>query len=179
MYFYGDADLPNATIVTVGFFTVASILAAILYFLGFFKDIKGLNSDAKRMGRKISILVGCFILMSAIVKLVGFEPMKDKYVEMGITHLYNFIIVSEFFSGILILIPSTFRIAFLIGTTMLGGAIMSHLPVYSDGFIWSMPSASVITLLWIAAFLYDTDVFPSWLTESKFINKMLGRYHVN
>lgn len=162
--FQGNEAL-SATAAILAFYVVAMMIGGALYKCGLFRDIHGLPTKMQRVGRILAILAGLTLMLSGLGKVIGLAPMVAKFTQFGMIHMFTFTGCTEIFTGLLIIFPRTYKLGLLMGIALLGGAITSHLPSYSDGIAWAIPSGSVMVVLWASAFFYTPDAYPKWFVE--------------
>lgn len=100
------------------------------------------------------ILPSLMLLMSAFMKLSGAEELVKAFTAMGALHLLPILGTIELVSVLLLLIPKTYKIGFLLVTAYLGGALATELlggqaPV----------AAALLAVIWIGVFLRDKNIF--------------------
>lgn len=88
------------------------------------------------------------------MKLSGAKELVDAFTAMGALHLLPVFGTIELVSVILLLIPKTYKIGFLLVTAYLGGALATELlggqaPV----------AAFLLAVLWIGVFLRNKYLF--------------------
>ena len=70
--------------------------------------------------------------------------------------------------GILILIPRTYKLGFLLAVPLLGGGMATHFPTHTDGLAGAIPAGTTLAILMLSAFLYTPEMFPDGLTNFAF-----------
>ena len=112
------------------------------------------NKVAKIVSWVLLILPSLMLLMSAIMKLTGAEELVKAFEAIGIGHLLPVIGVIELISVVLLLIPKTYKLGFLLITGYLGGAFSIELAGQQ------FPMAAVLlAVIWIGVFLRDKRMF--------------------
>jgi hypothetical protein len=100
------------------------------------------------------ILPSLMLLMSAFMKLSGAQELALAFEAIGLGKLLATIGVIELISTVLLLVPKTYKIGFLLITAYLGGAISIEL---AGG---QFPVAAVLlAVIWIGVFLRDRTMF--------------------
>ena len=162
--FQGNEAL-SATAAIMAFYLTAMALGGLLYKFGMFRDIHDLPTKMNRLGRILAILAGLTLMLSGLGKIIGLAPMVAKFTQFGMIHMFKFTGCTEVFTGLLIIFPRTYKVGLLMGIALVGGAIATHLPTYSDGVAWAIPSGSVMVILWASAFFYTPEAYPEWFTK--------------
>lgn len=100
------------------------------------------------------IIPSLMLIMSAVMKLIGAEPIVTGLTKAGLGSYINFLGVIELLSVALFLFPKTYKIGFLLICSYLGGALSIELATAQP------PSAAFfLTIVWIAVFLKDKLMF--------------------
>ena len=149
----------------LGIFAVAAAAEFLLLKLGLFRDASQEPSSARRWGRLLGILVGFAFVLSGLGKVVGLEPMVEKFTQFNMMHWFPYVGVTEIVVGSMLVSPATTKLGVLAGSAMAGGAISTHLPAHSDGVVWAIPSSLYLALLWLSAVLYVPEMFPDYVRE--------------
>jgi len=114
-----------------------------------------MNHKMKTILRWIpSILLACFVTLSASFKIIGFTPLVDHFTEMGLLPYLKLFAIAELGCVTLFLIPGTFRIGLLLLTAYYGGAIAAEIPYHLI-----MGPAFFLALTWAAAFARNSKLF--------------------
>lgn len=99
-------------------------------------------------------LPSIMLVMSAVMKLSHAQQIVDGFSKSALINYINLIGVIELISVVLLWIPKTYKIGFLLLTAYLGGAISIEL---SGG---QFPTAAVfLAILWIGIYLKDKAMF--------------------
>jgi len=94
------------------------------------------------------------LIMSAVMKLAHAQQIVEGFSKSALINYINLIGVIEIISVILLWIPKTQKIGFLLLTAYLGGAMSIEL---SGG---QFPAAALfLTLLWVGMFLKEKTMF--------------------
>lgn len=102
----------------------------------------------------LMIIPSLMLIMSAVMKLIGAEPIVTGLTKAGLGSYINFLGVIELLSVALFLFPKTYKIGFLLICCYLGGALSIELATAQP------PSAAIfLTIVWIAVFLKDKLMF--------------------
>lgn len=154
----------HATIIMLVYISVGLIVYSILKKLGLFKSLDQLTKR-KRIGRILGIIVGIALLTSSVAKIFSYRypdvlPMIPKTIEHGLGHLIWAIFTLEILSAILLFSKKYFKLGYIVVITQLTGAVMSHLPEFADGVLWSIPSGTLLLLVWISVFLTVPEMLP-------------------
>ena len=124
-----------------------------------------MNHKMKTILRWIpSILLACFVTLSASLKIIGFTPIVDHFTEMGLLSYLKLFAITELVCVMLFLIPRTFKIGLLLLTAYYGGAIATEIPYHMI-----MGPAFFLALTWVAAFARYPKLFSGKKEEQ---NKM-------
>jgi hypothetical protein len=116
-----------------------------------------------RLAWVCSILVSLVIAMGAVLKLAGFPPLVEIYSKIGMRAYINVLGIAELIFMTLFLLPHTMRIGFFLLTGYFGGAMAVEL---SHGGFFILP-ATILTFIWLAAYLHDGSLFQKTATEQK------------
>lgn len=116
-----------------------------------------MSDKAKRIISWILILIpSVMLLMSGVMKLIHAQPVVDNLTKAGFGNLITALALIELASVVLLLIPKTYKIGFLLVVAYLGGAIAIEL---GSGIF---PTAAVfMILLWIGVYLRNAQVFTN------------------
>ncbi len=102
----------------------------------------------------LMIIPSLMLIMSAVMKLIGAEPIVTGLTKAGLGSYISFLGVIELLSVALFLFPKTYKIGFLLICSYLGGALSIELATAQP------PSAAIfLTIVWIAVFLKDKLMF--------------------
>lgn len=114
-----------------------------------------MSDKAKRIISWILIILpSLMLLMSAVMKLMHAEPVATNLTKGGFGNLITALGLIELVSVVLLLIPKTYKIGFLLVVAYLGGAIAIEL---GSG---QFPAAAVfMTLVWIGIYLRNKLMF--------------------
>ncbi|MBI3136221.1 MAG: DoxX family protein [Bacteroidetes bacterium] len=100
------------------------------------------------------ILPSLMLLMSSAMKLTAADELVKGFEAMGLGKLLQVIGVLELVSVVLLLIPKTYKIGFLLITGYLGGAMSIELAA------GQFPMAAVLlSVIWIAVYLRNKQMF--------------------
>lgn len=102
-----------------------------------------------------SIFIALFIIMGSMLKLTHAEQVANQFLKIGLAGTLNFFGIAELIMVALFLMPATMRFGFLLLTAYYGGAMAIELSV---GSFFIIPFC-VLSLVWVAAFLRDKDLF--------------------
>lgn len=109
------------------------------------------------------ILPSLMLLMSAFMKLSSADEMVKAFTVMNALHLLPILGTIELVSVILLLIPKTYKIGFLLVTAYLGGALATELLGGQEPI-----AAALLAVVWIGVFLRDKGMF---LPSSKAVSE--------
>jgi hypothetical protein len=113
-------------------------------------------NDKTKRGISISLmaLASAMLLFSAFMKITGADAMVTGLTAAGLGNYVTLIGIMELIAVILFLIPSTFKVGFLLVTSYLGGALSVELAAGQP------PTAAVIlTVIWVSAYLRNKYMF--------------------
>ena len=102
------------------------------------------------------ILPSLMLLMSAFMKLSHAEQMVVNLTAAGFGNLITFIGLIELVSVVLLLVPKTYKLGFLLVNGYLGGALCVEL---AHG--GAPVAAALLAVIWIGVFLRDKNMFLS------------------
>ncbi|NQX82020.1 MAG: hypothetical protein HRT66_08530 [Flavobacteriaceae bacterium] len=94
-----------------------------------------MNTKTKNtIGNSINYLLSTVLIISGILKLVGFEPYKEMIMRLSPHYYENIYIIGivAIVSGILFAIPKTFIFGFIATLVFLGGTISAHMQIGDD-----------------------------------------------
>lgn len=102
----------------------------------------------------LMVIPSLMLIMSAVMKLIGTEPIVTGLTKAGLGSYISFLGIIELLSVALFLFPKTYKIGFLLICSYLGGALSIELATAQP------PSAAIfLTIVWIAIFLKDRLMF--------------------
>jgi len=115
------------------------------------------NKTTKIVGNSINYFISVSLIISGILKLVGFEPYKEMIMELSPHYFENIYLLGiiAIVSGMLFAIPKTFTIGFIATLVFLGGTISAHMQ-HGDNYI---PQIIFIMLTVLSAYLKRTEWF--------------------
>lgn len=112
-------------------------------------------SASKILTYAVTVIAAFMVVMSGIMKFVAPPEMVEKLTEAGVGQYLPILGTMELAFAALFLYPKTMKLGFLLLTCYFAGAIATDLshsfPIFN--------AAMVLTLIWIAAFLRDRQVF--------------------
>ena len=114
----------------------------------------------KNIGNGIKYLLATVLIISGILKLIGFEPYQEMIMKLSPHYFENIYLIGvvALGAGILLAIPKTFIYGFIATLVFLGGTISAHMQI-GDNFI---PQIVFVLLTATSAYLLR----PEWFTES-------------
>ena len=112
------------------------------------------------IGNIINYLLSTVLIISGILKLIGFEPYKEMIMQLSPYYFENIYLIGivALVTGVLFAIPKTFIYGFIATLVFLGGTISAHMQI-GDNFI---PQIVFVLLTATSAYLLR----PEWFTES-------------
>jgi DoxX-like family len=123
------------------------------------------TSLRQRVGDVLIYLAVFIFVASGVTKLLHFPPAVTEMGLLGLTGSSYLVVASiEITSGILLLIRPMRSFALLFNSAHVGGAICAHL--IAGQYFAMVPSAIVLSLCWLGAFLRHPQVLWS-LTEAR------------
>lgn len=171
-HLFAGNEAISATVAIMAFYAAAAATFGALYLCGLLKDFQELPTNAQKAGRIVAIIAGFTLFFSGMGKVIGLAPMVAKFTQYNLLYLFKYTGVMEASIGLLVVYRHTYKLGVLFAIALCGGAIVTHLPTTADGFVWAIPSGSVMALLWISLFLYTPEAFPKWLTENKWVKRL-------
>ncbi len=121
-------------------------------------------TTVQKVGKVLLVLVSIMMISGSFGMIFANPDSKDAIIFAPL-HLGNYIHILgiiKLFIGIFLLLPITRRIAALVGTAYLGGAIMATLTIGMFPFI----AGAALLILWISIELLSQD-FLHMCTYSK------------
>ena len=114
-----------------------------------------MSTKTKRIiSNALMVIPSLMLIMSAVMKLIGTEPIVTGLTKAGLGSYISFLGIIELLSVALFLFPKTYKIGFLLICSYLGGALSIELATAQP------PSAAIfLTIVWIAIFLKDRLMF--------------------
>ena len=112
------------------------------------------------------ILIGMLSLLfffSSYIKIVGSPEINERFATFGLAEQQTMLGFTMLISTILFIIPATFSLGVLLLSSYLGGAIATHM---QHGSSITGP-ARLLTLVWIAYYLRNPDMFKKFLNFFK------------
>lgn len=114
-------------------------------------------------GRRIAgwILAGlitAMILMAATMKLMGGDELAKNFAKYGLEGRQILIGSGELISAILFIIPRTSSLGVLLLSSLMGGAIVTHME-HAEAFF---APVVVLLLVWITGWLRNPELFASF-----------------
>jgi len=170
MEFTNPPSLPFMLMVTALQYSIAAVMVLIAIKFGILRSNAQLPTKTQRIGRVVSLFAGFFLIESGSAIMYGVENMVENFRQWNLLYLFKYVGVFEIIFGILILIPRTYKLGFLLALPLLGGGMATHFPTHTDGFVGAIPSFTTLTVLMISGFLYKPEIFPEWLTDFVFSN---------
>lgn len=122
------------------------------------------NSRKIAVTRILTALVTLIIIMSASSKLAFVPQLVDIFSKIGLLSYLKLLGVTELFFLTIFLWKKTRKLGLLLLTGYFGGAMAVEM---SHGAFFIAP-ATILTLIWITAYLYDEKMF---ITESREVSK--------
>ena len=115
------------------------------------------NKIKKIVGNSINYFISIALIISGILKLIGFEPYKEMIMELSPHYFENIYLLGiiAIMSGMLFAIPKTFTIGFIATLVFLGGTISAHMQ-HGDNYI---PQIIFVILTVLSAYLKRTGWF--------------------
>ncbi len=109
------------------------------------------------IGNGINYLISAALIISGLLKLIGFEPYKKMIMNLSPHYFDNILLlgITAVISGILFLIPRTFILGLMASLVFLGGTIAAHMQ-HGDSFI---PQLVFVLLTILTAYLKKEDWF--------------------
>jgi len=119
------------------------------------------SSFARAAAGDVMLYVAAFVfLASGVSKLLGVPLAVTEMTLLGLTGTkYLLVAALEIFSGLLLLVKPIRPLAVLFASAHLGGAICAHL--IADQYFAILPSAIVLSLCWLGAFLRHPELLAS------------------
>lgn len=117
-----------------------------------------MNTKTKqRIGNGINYLLSAVLIISGILKLIGFEPYMKVIKGLNPNYYQNIYLIGfvALVSGILFAIPKTFTYGFIATLVFLGGTISAHMQA-GDVFI---PQIVFVLLTALTAYLKRPEWF--------------------
>jgi len=109
----------------------------------------------------LSVVISLFIGMGAVMKLVGLPQIEEIYLKIGMLQYLKILGCTELLLVALFLWSRSMKIGFLLLTGYFGGAMAVEI---SHGTLFILPG-TILTLVWIAAYLRDASIFHSAKNE--------------
>ena len=110
-------------------------------------------------GNIINYLLSTVLIISGILKLIGFEPYKEMIMRLSPHYYENIYLIGvvALVAGVLFAIPKTFIFGFIATLVFLGGTISAHMQI-GDSFI---PQIVFVFLAVFTAYLKR----PEWFKQ--------------
>ncbi len=110
-----------------------------------------------RIGNGINYLLSAVLIISGILKLIGFEPYMDVIKGLNPNYYENIYLIGfvAIIAGILFAIPKTFTFGFIATLVFLGGTISAHMQA-GDNFI---PQIIFVFMTALSAYLKKPEWF--------------------
>ena len=121
-----------------------------------------MNTKTKSIiGNSINYLLSTVLIISGILKLIGFEAYKEMIMSLSPHYYENIYLIGivALLSGILFAIPRTFIYGFIAVLVFLGGTISAHMQI-GDNFI---PQIVFVFLTAFTAYLKR----PEWFNKNE------------
>ena len=120
-----------------------------------------MNTKTKNnIGNGIKYLLSLLLIVSGLLKLIGFEPYQEMIMKLSPHYFENIYLIGvvALASGVLLAIPKTFTYGFIATLVFLGGTISAHMQI-GDNFI---PQIVFVLLTATSAYL----IRPEWFTNN-------------
>lgn len=120
------------------------------------------NKNYINIGNGINYFIAISLIISGILKLVGFPPYSEMIADLS-PHYYSNIYllgIIAICSGVLLLFSQTFTFGFITTLVFLGGTVSAHMQ-HGDNFI---PQIIFISLMVLAAYFKR----KAWFTSPTF-----------
>ena len=116
-----------------------------------------------RIGNVINYFLSAVLIISGILKLIGFEPYKEMIIGLSPHYYENIYLLGlvAIGAGVLFLINRTFTFGFIATLVFLGGTISAHMQS-GDNFI---PQIVFVYLTALTAYLKRPEWFKSKTTN--------------
>jgi len=117
-----------------------------------------MNTKTKNtIGNSINYLLSTVLIISGILKLVGFEPYQEMIMKLSPHYFENIYLIGlvALTAGVLFAIPKTFTYGFIATLVFLGGTISAHMQI-GDNFI---PQIVFVFLTGLTAYLKRPEWF--------------------
>jgi DoxX-like family len=114
-------------------------------------------------GWVLTVLLSALFLGSASGKLLRAEPVAKMMGDWGLADQVTLIGVGEAVSALLLLIPRTHSLGFLLLKAYMGGAIVTHMQ-HGESYV---VQSSILVVIWFAGFLRYPQVLQSFFPTSK------------
>ncbi len=127
--------------------------------------INRMNTKTKYIiGNSINYLLSAVLIISGVLKLVGFEPYKEMIMRLSPHYYENIYLIGivAIVSGVLFAIPRTFTLRFIATLVFLGGTISAHMQI-GDNFI---PQIVFVYLTAFTAYLKRPEWFKKKITNA-------------
>lgn len=111
----------------------------------------------KIAGNSINYFISGALIISGILKLIGFEPYSEMIMDLS-PHYFeqiNLLGIIAIITGVLFAIPKTFTLGFIATLVFLGGAISAHMQ-HGDNF---MPQLVFVLLTSLTAYIKRNEWF--------------------
>ena len=119
------------------------------------------NKTKKIIGNSINYFISIALVISGILKLIGFKPYKEMITQLSPQYFENIYLLGiiAITSGVLFAITKTFTYGFIATLVFLGGTISAHMQ-HGDNFI---PQIIFVMLTVLSAYLKK----PKWFKQEK------------
>ena len=117
-----------------------------------------MNTKTKnKIGNGINYFLSGALIISGILKLVGFEPYKEMIIRLSPHYYENIYLIGivAIVAGVLFALKRTFTVGFIATLVFLGGTISAHMQI-GDNFI---PQIIFVYLTAFTAYLKRPDWF--------------------
>ena len=113
------------------------------------------------IGNIINYLLSTVLIISGILKLIGFEPYKEMIMQLSPYYFENIYLIGivALVTGVLFAIPKTFIYGFIAALVFFGGTISAHMQA-GDNFI---PQVVFVILTALTAYLKR----PGWFRNGE------------
>jgi hypothetical protein len=122
------------------------------------------NNTKIAVTRILTALVTLIIIMSASSKLAFVPQLVEIFSKLGLVSYLKILGITELMFLVLFIWKKTRKLGLLLLTAYFGGAMAVEM---SHGTLFVAP-ATILTLIWITAYLYDQTIFVS---DTKEISK--------
>ena len=128
-------------------------------------NLNDMTNEQKQMSKSrivcgwiLAGLLGAMFVMAGTTKLIGGKEMAENFARYGLEGRQWLIESGELLSAIIFLIPRTSSFGVLLLSSLMGGAIVTHME-HGEMFI---AQSVILVIIWITGWLRNPELFASF-----------------